>query len=151
MSPGPNLSNPDQTRPIQSKKVSQPLLLAPPSSSIHLQSVITIRSFPLSAASFHAFPHLKIFCVVPWPPSLKKSQSTRIYQNLREPIRTLKYFWTAGARTPDLSDSMSSRGGLLPARPPLRTVRESFPSYGSSRSQPLLLVRATAAHPRPRE
>src|SRR5438477_11278684 len=27
-----------------------------------------------------------------------------------------------------------SRGGLLPARPPLRTVLESFPSYGSSRS-----------------
>ena len=27
---------------------------------------------------------------------------------------------------------MPSRGGLLPARPPLRTVRESFPSYGSS-------------------
>src|SRR4051794_24356366 len=29
---------------------------------------------------------------------------------------------------------MPSRGGLLPAHPPLRTVRESFPSYGSSLS-----------------
>jgi hypothetical protein len=28
--------------------------------------------------------------------------------------------------------SAPSRGGLLPARPPLRTVLESFPSYGSS-------------------
>src|SRR6266850_4634101 len=30
--------------------------------------------------------------------------------------------------------SSPSRGGLLPARPPLRTVLESFPSYGSSLS-----------------
>src|SRR5216683_2402494 len=29
---------------------------------------------------------------------------------------------------------VSSGGGLLAAHPPLRTVRESFPSYGSSRS-----------------
>jgi hypothetical protein len=34
---------------------------------------------------------------------------------------------TSAVRTP-------SRGGLFPARPPLRTVLESFPSYGSSRS-----------------
>src|SRR5438477_8688643 len=35
-----------------------------------------------------------------------------------------------------------SRGGLLPARPPLRTVLESFPSYGSSRSNRCALSRA---------
>ena len=29
-------------------------------------------------------------------------------------------------------EGLSSGGGLLPARPPLRTVLESFPSYGSS-------------------
>ena len=29
-------------------------------------------------------------------------------------------------------EATPSRGGPLPARPPLRTVRESFPSYGSS-------------------
>ena len=29
---------------------------------------------------------------------------------------------------------LPSRDGLLPAHPPLRTVRESFPSYGSSKS-----------------
>ena len=33
---------------------------------------------------------------------------------------------------PVVSPKLPSRGGLLPARPPLRTVRESFPSYGSS-------------------
>src|ERR1700693_3616422 len=33
-----------------------------------------------------------------------------------------------------------SGGGLLPARPPLRTVRESFPSYGSSLSNRCALV-----------
>jgi len=36
------------------------------------------------------------------------------------------------ALPPNQSQPMSSRGGLLPARPPLGTVRESFPSYGSS-------------------
>ena len=35
-------------------------------------------------------------------------------------------------RLPPPVTTMPSRGGLLPARPPLRTVRESFPSYGSS-------------------
>ena len=38
-----------------------------------------------------------------------------------------------------------SRGGLLPARPPLRTVRESFPSYGSSPHK----ARLSEADPRP--
>ena len=40
---------------------------------------------------------------------------------------------------------MSSGGGLLPARPPLRTVLESFPSYGSSRSNRCALCGHAAA------
>src|ERR1035441_1818677 len=39
----------------------------------------------------------------------------------------------------------SSGGGLLPARPPLRTVLESFPSYGSSRSNRCALCGHAAA------
>ena len=41
--------------------------------------------------------------------------------------------------------ALPSRGGLWPARPPLRTVRESFPSYGSSRSNRCALSWAPAA------
>ena len=40
--------------------------------------------------------------------------------------------------SPDNALTMPSGSGLLPARPPLRTVLESFPSYGSSHSQPVL-------------
>jgi hypothetical protein len=37
---------------------------------------------------------------------------------------------------------LSGRCRRLPARTPLRTVRESFPSYGSSRSDRCALSRA---------
>ena len=41
-----------------------------------------------------------------------------------------------------VSYGLSSRRGLLPARAPLRTVRESFPSYGSSNANLLAAGRS---------
>ena len=43
---------------------------------------------------------------------------------------------------------MPSRDGLLPARPPLRTVRESFPSYGSSPHKATAYCRGMRGDPR---
>ena len=47
-----------------------------------------------------------------------------------------------------LTKVLPSRGGLLPARPPLRTVLESFPSYGSSPHKAAAYCRGMRGDPR---
>ena len=51
---------------------------------------------------------------------------------LIDKLKTLSIFSNSISDT-SIPANRSSRGGLFPARPPLRTVLESFPSYGSSR------------------
>ena len=90
------LTKPEQTRPIPTnpQEKSDPSLPSPSSSIIRypasvMTNVMPIRSFPTLSAPFRTFPNLKIFCVVPWPPTFEKNpnlrESSRTYGNLSEP------------------------------------------------------------------
>src|SRR5260221_12848098 len=87
MSPGPNLSNPGQTRPIQSKKVSPAFLLAPHSSSTIQHPSSPFPAHPHLSVRVRAFPRLsapKIFCVAQGfpPPVRKPPEPFRLKPNL---------------------------------------------------------------------